>query len=76
MKLAELQAELPTGEFPWIKEYLVRPDGEVDKVILDYTAFRALLDELEDRGLSRAMAQAVDEVPIPREEALRQIEAY
>ena len=75
MKLAELQAELPSGDFPWIREYLVRADGEVEKVVLDYPAFRALLDEHEDRALMRAMAAVSSETPVPREEALRQLEA-
>ena len=75
MNLAELQAELPSGDFPWIREYLVRSDGEVEKVVLDYPAFRALLDELEDRTLLRAMTAVASETPVPREEALRQLEA-
>ncbi len=74
MKLAEIQAELPRGDFPWISEYLVRPDGEVDKVVLDYPAFRALLEEHEDRAMARAMEEVASETPIARDEALRQLE--
>ena len=75
MNLTELQAELPSGDFPWIREFLVRSDGEVEKVVLDYRAFRVLLDEHEDRALARAMAEVADETPVAREEALRQLEA-
>ena len=74
MNLAELQAELPSGDFPWIREYLVRSDGEVEKVVLDYPAFRALLEDHEDRSLARAMAEVASETPISRDEALRQLE--
>ena len=75
MTLTEIQSELPSGEFPWIREYLVRSDGEVEKVVLDYPAFRALIEEFEDRGLARAMADVAHEAPVSREEATRRLEA-
>ena len=75
MNVAELQVELPSGDFPWIREYLVRADGEVEKVVIDYPAFRALLVEHEDRALARAMAAVANEVPVAREEALRRLGA-
>ena len=55
MNLTELQAELPSGDFPWIREYLVRSDGEVEKVVLDYRAFRVLLDLDDPRAASCAL---------------------
>lgn len=74
MNLAEIQAELPSADFPWIREYLVRSDGEIEKVVLDYAAFRTLIEGLEDRALSRAMAEVTAETPLSREEALRELE--
>ena len=75
MTLTEVQSDLPSSEFPWIREYLVRSDGEVEKVVLDYPAFRALIEEFENRGLARAMAEVVHETPVSHEEAIRQLEA-
>ena len=75
MTLTEIQSELPSDEFPWIRDYLVRADGEVEKVVLDYSAFRMLIEDLEDRALTRAMASTAGETPVSREEALRELEA-
>jgi hypothetical protein len=75
MTLADLQRDLPLADLPWVREFVVGADGEVEKVVIELNAFRALLAEVEDRGLLRAMAEVEHETPVDRATALATLDS-
>lgn len=57
-------------EYPFASELITDVHGQVSKVILDFRAYRDLLERLEDVGLYRAMQKGRTEPEMDKEQAL------
>lgn len=67
------QMTLKSEEYPFAQELITDTKGRVFKVVIDVGDYRRILEALEDEGLHRAMLEVQDEVPLTREEALREL---
>ena len=62
-------------EFPFATELVTNRRGQIAKVVLSLQGYRALLEAVEDAGLSRAMKRVAKEKPLSREAALALLDA-
>jgi hypothetical protein len=58
--------------YPFAQEFITDANGQIQKVILNMADYQALLEALEDEGLYRLMADVRHEIPLDREDALRE----
>ena len=57
-------------EYPFASELVTDIHGQVSKVILDFRAYRELLETLEDVGLYRSMLKVRTEPGLDRDQAI------
>ncbi|MCX6930310.1 MAG: hypothetical protein NT154_44945 [Verrucomicrobia bacterium] len=62
-------------EFPFATGLVTNRRGQIAKVVLSLHGYRALLEAVEDAGLSRAMKRVAKEKPLSREAALALLDA-
>jgi hypothetical protein len=62
-------------EFPFATELVTNRRGQIAKVVLSLQGYRALLEAVEDAGLSRAMKRVAKKKPLSREAALALLDA-
>lgn len=56
------------------KELIVDTSGHIRKVVIDINDYQRLLEAIEDEGLTLAMMEAKDEIPLSLDEALAELE--
>jgi hypothetical protein len=63
-----------TNNYPFVRELITDTQGKIDKVIISFEDYRHLLELLEDRALYQAMKNTENEIPMSKEEALKELE--
>lgn len=61
---------LSSEDYPFVQEFVTDNTGQIQKVVLNLSDYRQLLELLEDEGLYQAMQSVRHETPLNREEAL------
>ncbi|MFB8791451.1 MAG: hypothetical protein U7123_22090 [Potamolinea sp.] len=61
-------------DYPFAKELIIDTEGQIRKVIIDFSDYQRLLEAIEDEGLTLAMMQVKNEVPLSLEQALAELE--
>ncbi|NJP08356.1 MAG: hypothetical protein HC866_01870 [Leptolyngbyaceae cyanobacterium RU_5_1] len=64
---------MQTQNYPFAKELITDPEGNIRKVVLDIEDYQRLLDALEEEGFYRAMMEVRDETPLNLTEALLEL---
>jgi hypothetical protein len=64
-----------TNNYPFAQELITDTQGNVSKVIINFDDYQHLLELLEDQALYQAMKVTEGEMPMSREEALKELEA-
>lgn len=65
---------METKELPFAKEFVIDSKGRITKIIMDFNDYQRFLDCIEDEGLTRAMNEVKNEVPLNLEDALKELE--
>lgn len=60
--------------YPFAQELITDTKGNIRQVILNFEDYQQLLEGLEDEALYQAMRTTIDETPMSREEALKELE--
>ncbi|MGB3790296.1 MAG: hypothetical protein WA949_19965 [Phormidesmis sp.] len=61
--------------YPFVEEFVTDSQGQIQKVVLQLTDYRRLIEMLEDEGLYQAMQASKDEVPLSLIDALQALES-
>ena len=61
------------NDYPFTQELITDTQGNISKVIIDFNDYQKILEMLEDRGLYLAMQETIDETPMSKEEALKEL---
>lgn len=64
-----------TNNYPFAQELITDTQGNISKVIINFEDYQHLLELLEDQALYEAMKITEDEMPMSKEEALKELEA-
>lgn len=63
-----------THEYPFAQELITDINGNIRKVILDFSDYQRFLELLEDEGLYQAMISTENEEPLSLEQALQELD--
>ncbi len=63
-----------TKKLPFAKEYVTDSEGYITKIIMDFNDYQRFLSCIEDEGLTLAMNEVENEVPLKLEDALNELE--
>jgi hypothetical protein len=61
--------------YPFAQELITDSQGNISKVIINFDDYQHLLEMLEDRGLYQAMQGTENEIPMSKEQALKELES-
>ncbi|MDP8963135.1 MAG: hypothetical protein M3O33_03950 [Cyanobacteriota bacterium] len=61
-------------DYPFAKELIIDTEGQIRKVIIDFSDYQRFLEAIEDEGLTLAMMEAKEETPLSLDEALVELE--
>lgn len=64
-----------TNNYPFAQELITDTEGNISKVIINFEDYQHLLELLEDQALYQAMKTTENEMPMSKEEALKELEA-
>ena len=63
-----------SNNYPFARELITDTQGNICKVIINFDDYQHLLELLEDQALYQAMKITENEIPMTREEALKELE--
>lgn len=66
--------KMKAEDYPFAKELIIDTEGHIRKVVIDFSDYQRLLEAIEDEGLTLAMMQVKNEVPLSLEQALAELE--
>ncbi|MBD2185852.1 hypothetical protein H6S82_14895 [Planktothrix sp. FACHB-1355] len=61
-------------DYPFVKELIIDIQGNIQKVVINFSDYQRLLEAMEDEGLVLAMREVKDETPLNLDEALAELE--
>jgi hypothetical protein len=61
-------------EYPFVKQILTDPSGNIEQVIVDFQDYQQILESLEDSGLYKAIMTVKDQTPLDIESAIGELE--
>lgn len=73
-ELSEHQHSMNATQYPFARDLITDPQGNVRQVVLDLGDYQRLLAALEDEGLYRAMLETEGEESLSPSEALALLE--
>lgn len=71
---AKARTQMKADEYPFAKELITDIEGNIRKVVLDFSDYQRLLEAIEDEGLALAMMEVKDETPLNLNDALAELE--
>jgi len=61
---------MKADEYPFARELITDTEGNIRKVVIDFSDYQRLLEAIEDEGLALAMMEVKDETPLNLDDAL------
>jgi len=65
---------MKSEDYPFTQELIIDTEGNIRKVVIDFSQYQRLLEVIEDEGLYQAMMEVKEENPFSLDEALVELE--
>ncbi|MGB3755944.1 MAG: hypothetical protein WBA07_06165 [Rivularia sp. (in: cyanobacteria)] len=62
---------MQADKYPFAKELITDTEGNIRKVVIDFSDYQRLLEAIEDKGLIFAMKEVEGEERLSKQEALK-----
>ncbi|MEA5596648.1 hypothetical protein [Rivularia sp. UHCC 0363] len=65
---------MQADKYPFAKELITDTEGNIRKVVIDFSDYQRIVEAIEDKALILAMKEVEGETPLSLDEALAELE--
>ncbi|MBV6621769.1 MAG: hypothetical protein KI793_02255 [Rivularia sp. (in: Bacteria)] len=65
---------MQADKYPFAKEFITDAEGNIRKVVIDFTDYKRMVEAIEDKALIMAMKEVEGQTPLSLNEALAELE--
>lgn len=65
---------MQADKYPFAKEFITDSEGNIRKVVIDFTDYKRMVEAIEDKALIMAMKEVEGQTPLSLNEALAELE--
>ncbi|MEM1394024.1 MAG: hypothetical protein AAGG00_12165 [Cyanobacteria bacterium P01_H01_bin.150] len=62
---------MQADKYPFAKEFITDSEGNIRKVVIDFTDYKRMVEAIEDKALIMAMKEVEGEERLSKQEALK-----